>query len=131
MSKAAAADSDSTVRKHRQRGLIPWKPGQSGNRKGRPKGSRNKLAEEFVADLHESWKTLGKAALLAAAWTDPVAYVRIVASLVPKDIEVTVTNVHLERMTTRELEALLRAEEDDPADTLEAEDGAEILQPVD
>ena len=38
MSKADAADSDSTVRKHRQRGLIPWKPGQSGNPKGRPQG---------------------------------------------------------------------------------------------
>ena len=47
MSKADAADSDSTVRKHRQRGLIPWKPGQSGNPKGRPQGSRNKLTEDF------------------------------------------------------------------------------------
>ena len=98
---------------------------------GRPKGSRNKLSEEFIADLHESWKTLGKAALVAAAWTDPVAYVRVVASLVPKDIEATVTNVPLERMTTRELEALLREAQDDHSDPLEAKDGAEILKPVD
>jgi hypothetical protein len=88
-------------------------------------------AEDFVADLHESWKTLGRAAITTVAWTDPSTYLRVVASLVPKDIEATITNVHLERMTTRELEALLRAEKDDPADTLEAEDGAEILQPVD
>jgi hypothetical protein len=68
---------------------------------------------------------------VTAAWTDPVAYVRVIASLVPKDIEVAVTNDHLERMTTRELEALLREAEGSPEDPLEAEDGAEILRPVD
>jgi hypothetical protein len=111
--------------------LIPWKPGQSGNPQGRPKGSRNKLSEQFIADLHESWLALGKAVITTVAWTDPSTYLRVVASLVPKDIEVTATNDHLERMTTRELEALLRAEKDDPADPLEAEEGAEILRPVD
>jgi hypothetical protein len=108
MSKADAADSDSTVRKHRQRGLIPWKPGQSGNPKGRPRGSRNKLSEDFVADLHDSWKVLGKPAITTVAWTDPSTYLRVIASLLPKDIEDTATNDHLERMSTRELEALLR-----------------------
>jgi Family of unknown function (DUF5681) len=106
MSKADAADTDSTVPKHRQRGLIPWKPGQSGNPRGRPQGSRNRLAEDFLADLHESWKTLGKAALLAAVWTDPVAYVRVVASLIPKELEATITP-DLERMSTAQLEAMI------------------------
>ena len=70
MPKADAADSNSTVRKHRQRGLIPWKPGQSGNPKGRPKGSRNRLCEDFVADPR-AWQAFGKAALMTAAWTEP------------------------------------------------------------
>jgi hypothetical protein len=34
----------------------PWKPGQSGNPLGCPKGSRNKLAEQFFVDVYENWK---------------------------------------------------------------------------
>ncbi|HVQ82263.1 MAG TPA: DUF5681 domain-containing protein [Pseudolabrys sp.] len=117
MSKADAADSDSTVREHRQRGLIPWKPGESGNPKGRPQGSRNKLSEDFIADLHESWKSLGKPALLAAAWTDPVAYVRVVASLIPRELETTITPVAMERMSDAQLEAIIaRCIEEDGLD---------------
>jgi hypothetical protein len=37
--------------------LPPWKPGQSGNPLGRPKGSRNKLAEQFFID--DCLRTLG------------------------------------------------------------------------
>ena len=89
MSKADAADSDSTVRKHRQRGLIPWKPGQSGNPKGRPKGSRNKLSEEFFRDLCDAWQAFGKPALETMAMLYPVEFVRLVASLIPKEPEAT------------------------------------------
>ena len=37
-----------------------WQKGVSPNPAGRPKGSRNKLAEDFLGDLHEAWKTRGK-----------------------------------------------------------------------
>jgi hypothetical protein len=100
------------VRKHRQRGLIPWKPGQSGNPKGRPQGSRNKLSEEFFRDLCDAWQAFGKPALMTAAWQNPIDFVRVVAQLMPKDVGVTVANIRAERMSTDELEALIERNSD-------------------
>jgi len=34
----------------RYRGLKPWKKGQSGNPKGRPKGSRNRISHRTAMD---------------------------------------------------------------------------------
>jgi hypothetical protein len=84
----AKCRSDNTEKK--QRNLIPYKPGQSGNPKGRPKGSRNKLSEEFLADVHATWQVWGRPPLMTAAITDPVSYVRMVASLMPREIETTI-----------------------------------------
>jgi hypothetical protein len=107
MSKADAADSDSTVRKHRQRGLIPWKPGQFGNPKGRPQGSRNKLSEEFFRDLCDAWQVFGKPALMTVALTHPLEFVRLVASLMPRELEATTTAPVMERMSDAQLDAII------------------------
>ena len=101
----AKCRSDNTEKK--QRNLIPYKPGQSGNPKGRPKGSRNKLSERFFRDLCDAWQAFGKPALMTVAWTHPVDFVRIVAQLMPKDVEATATNIRAERMSSSELRSLI------------------------
>ena len=108
-----------------------WKPGQSGNPKGPPKGYRKTLSKAFVEDVHDSWMIYGKAALETTAMTEPSIYVRVVAGLVPKDIEVTVTNIRMERMTSRELEALVDRANSDPQDPIEAKEDPEGVFRVD
>ena len=69
---------------------MAWEKGQSGNLQGRPKGSRHKLAESFINDVQEDWKVNGKEALAKVRADDPATYLRVVASILPKEIEVEV-----------------------------------------
>jgi hypothetical protein len=58
---------------------------------GRPKGSRNKLGEQFLADLHAEWKKSGPAALKAMAENDPSGFVRVVANILPRELDFALT----------------------------------------
>jgi hypothetical protein len=82
--------SDSTdivgPRDHKGRFL----PGNGGNGGRRP-GARNKLGEQFLEDLRESWNECGPRALARCAEDDPAGYCRIVASLMPKDVDINVS----------------------------------------
>ena len=115
-----APDSDSTVREHRQRGLIPWKPGQSGNPKGRPKGTRHRIQEAFLQDFLEAWLAFGRPALMAAAWTKPAEFVKVAASLMPKEVDQTITTINMDRMTDEQLAAIAFGSSGPPLE--EAED---------
>jgi Family of unknown function (DUF5681) len=61
-----------------------FKPGQSGNPKGRPRGSRNKLAEAALRELCADFEGHGMAAIVRCREERPDIYLRIVASLLPK-----------------------------------------------
>lgn len=57
---------------------------------GRPKGSRNKLAEEFVHDLLTDWETNGKQAISDMRDKSPTDYCKVVAAVIPKEVNHTV-----------------------------------------
>jgi hypothetical protein len=83
------ADTDDTERdQSRTRGLIPFKPGQSGNPKGRPKNARSVVSNKFLNSVMEDYEEFGPAALQKAREDDPMGYIRMVASLLPKEIVV-------------------------------------------
>lgn len=100
--------AETTPRKHPKLHptMLPWRPGQSGNPEGRPKGSRNKLGEAFLAAMYEDWKLHGVAAIEKVRTDRPHDYLKVVASILPKDLNVRV-NDH-EQMTDDELIARIR-----------------------
>jgi hypothetical protein len=53
---------------------------------GRPVGSRNRLATSFLDDLQRQWAKSGKKALERTATDDPVAFTKIVAGLLPREM---------------------------------------------
>lgn len=111
--KKPSKKSDNTQKKQKLEKKSPpkeflWKAGQSGNPKGRPKGSRSVFAETFVKDFMEDWNEYGTQAIKKVREEDTTNYVRVAASLIPKDFNINLTNEadlekFLEQFTDEEL----------------------------
>jgi hypothetical protein len=63
-------------------------PGQAPKSPGRPPGSRNKLAESFLQVLCDDFRENGKEAIEAVRRDDPSTYMRVVAGILPKELEI-------------------------------------------
>jgi hypothetical protein len=81
--------------------LIPAKPGEVRNPWGRPKGSRNKFGEAFIADFYEDWKAHGVEAIKDMREKSPADYVKVAASIIPKQLEIN--DLRVEDMSDDEL----------------------------
>ena len=69
---------------------VAWKKGESGNPAGRQAGIRSKITHAFLKDLEADWRAHGVEAIAAGRDRDPIGYVKVVASLLPKQIEAEV-----------------------------------------
>jgi hypothetical protein len=60
---------------------------------GRVKGSRNRLSERFIADLQAEWEQHGPSTLRIARIERPVEFCKMVASILPKEFEISDTRM--------------------------------------
>lgn len=67
--------------------MPPWQPGQSGNPAGRPKGSRNKLSDDFFKALAEDFAEHGVKAIELMRAERPGDYAKMIAALQTKETD--------------------------------------------
>jgi hypothetical protein len=67
-----------------------FKAGQSGNPAGRPRGSRNRLAEAFIQALAQDFEAHGAEAIAKCRDKHPGKYLSVVAQLLPKEIDLAI-----------------------------------------
>jgi hypothetical protein len=99
--------ADDNSKNAKTRGIIPYRfpKGVSGNPGGSAKGYRKKLSAAFLRALAADFAEHGADALIATREKDPAAYARIVASLLPKEVEVA--SHPLDDLPDEELKAMI------------------------
>jgi hypothetical protein len=63
-----------------------WLPGVPQHGGGRPKGVKHKLGQSFLNDLALHWQTEGADILKRVTKDDPATVLRVIASLIPKEL---------------------------------------------
>jgi len=83
-----------------------WKPGQSGNPAGRKPGDRNKFGAHFISDFYADWVQHGAAAIEKLRLEGPKDYVKVAASLLPRELHVKAASI-VDGWTEDEVKAAL------------------------
>ena len=83
-----------------------WHPGQSGNPAGRTRGSRNRLSEEVICALLRDFRQHGQKAVARVRQTQPAAYLKILALLIPREHKVEHSNL-LKELSDEQLKAMI------------------------
>jgi len=71
---------------------------------GKPKGSRHALGEAFIKALHDDFAVNGVAVIEAVRTEKPDQYMKVVASLLPKEFKIETTS----DLTDEQLDARIR-----------------------
>jgi hypothetical protein len=69
---------------------MPWQKGVSGNPLGRPKSSKHRLEERLLTAFADDFDKHGAGVIAQVREEDPSTYLKVAASLMPKDHHVTV-----------------------------------------
>jgi hypothetical protein len=77
-----------------------------GNPTGRTRGSRNKLSEEVICALLRDFREHGQKAIAKVRRTQPAAYLKVLALLIPREHKVQHSNP-LKDLTDEQLEAMI------------------------
>jgi hypothetical protein len=89
----------------------PFQKGKSANPAGRPRGSRNKLDESCVAKILEAFERGGAEAINFVMQSDPLAFLNLVAKILPRHIHQEV-RLSAREMTDAELTSIAAGEGD-------------------
>jgi len=65
--------------------------GNGGSRGGRPRGARTKFTEQFFEDIRKAWARDGASVISRAFFQDPVASLKAVAGLMPREAKLEMT----------------------------------------
>jgi uncharacterized protein DUF5681 len=108
-----------------------WRPGQSGNPLGRPKGSRNKLSEDFLNAFAQDFERHGAGIIEKVREERPQDYLKIAASLLPKQMEIEAGRSRpAYELTDEEILALLSNDIDVVIDQILIDRGHAPLSPA-
>ena len=87
----------------------PWqKGGPTPNPLGRKRGTPNKFSRAFLADVADKWHAHGASVLEEVRRDDPGTFLRVCASLVPREILLTTQpGTPVAQMSEMELQAVI------------------------
>ena len=81
-----------------------FKPGGG----GRPAGVRNRFSHAFLTDFLADWEKYGASAIKSVRMTDPATYLRVGATILPKELMVETMTTGLTAEERDEMIAMLK-----------------------